>query len=110
MPRVTGVRALRERLAIEQRELAQRAGLHRVTLSRAERGYSVGVGVVTKLAAALQVPAHQIVSPAKEARLGLDAPPAAPRPPAACPRVLAIRAAVGAVHELLHACEPGTRV
>jgi transcriptional regulator with XRE-family HTH domain len=68
MPTLVGVRALRERLALKQAELAERAGVHRITLIRAERGHSMRVDVVAKIAAALRVPPARLVAPKAEAR------------------------------------------
>jgi len=113
MPRLTGLRAHRERLALKQEELAGRAGIHRITVSKAERGFSTGLTVVNKLAAALQVAPHQLFLPESDPEPPPTSPqpaPPAPASPAACPRSRVARAVVAAVEELLRTCDAGGRV
>ena len=49
MTTLAGVRQIRERLALSQDELAERAGVHRITIMMAEAGRSVRVGLRREL-------------------------------------------------------------
>jgi transcriptional regulator with XRE-family HTH domain len=55
------VRRLRRARVINQRELADRAGIHWVTLSRIETGHKAESGTVRKLAEALGVEVQELL-------------------------------------------------
>jgi transcriptional regulator with XRE-family HTH domain len=58
----THIRAARAKLGVGQRELARRAGISTATLSRIERGeVRVGLDTAIRLAAALGIPATQLL-------------------------------------------------
>ena len=105
MPRLTGVRELRERAALKQVELADRAGLHRITVLKAEGGRSVRVGVVARIAAALGVLPSELVMPEPYA----IERKAAPKRETGCPS-LGEQILLGAVDQILRALEPDRRV
>ena len=62
MATLARVRALREAQALTQRELGDRAGVHRITVVHAERGRHVRPEIMRKLAAALGVTPAALVS------------------------------------------------
>jgi transcriptional regulator with XRE-family HTH domain len=64
MVRLTRLRAIRERKALSQQELADRAGVSRVAIVRIENGASEPYpSTVRKLAAALNVEPHELMEP-----------------------------------------------
>lgn len=64
MAKLTRLRALRERRALTQEELAQMAGLNRVTINTIEGGHAEPrAGTVRKLARALGVEPSDLMAP-----------------------------------------------
>ena len=64
MAKLTRLRAIRERRALTQEELAQMAGINRVTLNTIEAGHSEPrAGTVRKLAQALGVEPAALMAP-----------------------------------------------
>lgn len=63
MVHLTRLKALRERQALTQAELAARAGINRVTLARIEGGAQPYPVTVRKLAAALGVEPADLMDP-----------------------------------------------
>ena len=105
MPRLTGVRELRERAALKQAELADRAGLHRITVLKAEGGRSVGVGVVARIAAALGVAPSELVMPEPCPTGRKASPKRETRWPGLGEQTL-----LGAVDQILRGLDPDRRV
>lgn len=63
-----GLRAIRLRQLVTQAELAQRAGLERVTISRLETGTTgARISTVRRLAEALEVDPAELLRPANAA-------------------------------------------
>ena len=63
MAKLTRLKALRERKALTQEELAQKAGINRVTLARIETGAEPYPKTVRKLAEALGVEPADLMDP-----------------------------------------------
>jgi transcriptional regulator with XRE-family HTH domain len=64
--KLPGLRRQRELAALTQDELAQRAGIHRVTLARLELGGEAEMRTVRKLAQALGVQPADLMQPEPE--------------------------------------------
>ena len=60
------LRYWRTQRALLQQELADMAGVHRTSVTRAERGYPVRLNVVRRLAVALQVDPTQLMTAAPQ--------------------------------------------
>lgn len=60
MPKLPNLRTIRERHALSQDELAQRAGVVQHTISRIENGQAAQHATARKLAAALDVTPEQL--------------------------------------------------
>src|SRR5438876_815713 len=79
MPKLIGLKHARQRKALSQLDLAQRAGVDRSTISRLEsHAESVFPSTVRKLAAALDVAPEALLAPAE---LGANQRPASHRVP-----------------------------
>ena len=63
MVKLTRLKALRERQALTQEELARKAGINRVTLARIETGAEPYPATVRKLAEALGVEPAALMEP-----------------------------------------------
>lgn len=63
MVKLTKLKAIRERRALTQEELALKAGINRVTLARIETGAEPYPGTVRKLADALAVEPGELMDP-----------------------------------------------
>ena len=66
MVKLLALRALRERAALSQRELAQRAGTTQTTISRLEQGYDARPTTTRRLARALRVQPADLMGPMAE--------------------------------------------
>jgi transcriptional regulator with XRE-family HTH domain len=65
VPQLPSLKRIREAHFLTQDELAQRSGLHRVTLARLEAGRAVArFGTLRKLAQALDVQPQDLIKPA----------------------------------------------
>ena len=63
MAKLTRLKAIRERKALSQEELAKKAGINRVTLARIETGAEPYPATVRKLAEALGVDPAELMEP-----------------------------------------------
>ena len=63
MAKLTRLKAIRERKALSQEELAKKAGINRVTLARIEAGAEPYPATVRKLADALGVDPSELMEP-----------------------------------------------
>lgn len=61
MPKLQNLRAIRERAALSQDELAERAGIARHNVSRLENGQAAQYKTLRKLAAALDVTPGELI-------------------------------------------------
>jgi len=61
MPSLPSLRRIRESRLLTQQELADRAGVHRVTIASVERGDVAQLGTVRKLAQALSVAGEELM-------------------------------------------------
>jgi transcriptional regulator with XRE-family HTH domain len=63
MAKLTRLKAIRERKALSQEDLAKKAGINRVTLARIETGAEPYPATVRKLAEALGVDPAELMEP-----------------------------------------------